>query len=197
MALSAVRIHIHHLITPAFFGQDWGRIFITDGVIFPDGFHNHALTVQLERHAFTDQQGGLQRTGLITHPAIERVHTSLRTGTPEQNIERHIKGAGNGICCTGPLCYRIGKDDSFRIENGGQAAVRPGGVDFRKISDIQVTTFQTAQRCDDVKPVRQRVFVPVNVIERPVHLLLILFRRSLCRFTKSRQAEAQVNHASR
>ena len=41
--------------------------------------------------AFTDQQGGLQRTGLITHPAIERVHTALRTGTPEQNIERHIK----------------------------------------------------------------------------------------------------------
>ena len=70
MALPAVRIHIHHLITPAFFGQDWGRIFITDGVIFPDGFHNHALTVQLERHAFTDQQGGLQRTGLITHLAI-------------------------------------------------------------------------------------------------------------------------------
>ena len=28
------------------------------------------------------------------------------------------------ICCAGSLCYRIGKDDSFRIENGGQAAVR-------------------------------------------------------------------------
>nr|QUN01814.1 hypothetical protein [Escherichia coli] len=26
-----------------------------------------------------------------------------------QNIERHIKGAGNGICCAGSLCYRIGK----------------------------------------------------------------------------------------
>lgn len=65
------------------------------------------------------------------------------------------------------------------------------GVDFRKISDIRVTTFQTAQRCDDVQPVRQRVFVPVNVIERPIYLLLILFRRSLCRFTKSRQAEAR------
>ncbi len=64
------------------------------------------------------------------------------------------------------------------------------GVNFRKISDIRVTTFQTAQRCDDVKPVRQRVFVPVNVIERPVHLLLIL-SPFLCRFTKSRQAEAQ------
>lgn len=60
-----------------------------------------------------------------------------------------------------------------------------GGVDFRKISDIRVTTFQTAQRCDDVQPVRQRVFVPVNVIERPIYLLLILFRRSLCRFTKA------------
>ena len=74
--------------------------------------------VQLECHAFTDQQGRLQRTGLITHPAIKRVHTSLRTGTPEQSIDGHIKGAGNGICSTGPLGYRIGKDDGFRIENG-------------------------------------------------------------------------------
>ncbi len=63
---------------------------------------------------------------------------------------------------------------------------------FQKDKRYPVTTFQTAQRCDDVQPVRQRVFVPVNVIERPVHLLLILFRRSLCRFTKSRQAEAQL-----
>ncbi len=108
-----------------------------------------------------------------------------------------LKALAMASAAQAPLCYRIGKDDGFRIENGGQAAVRPGGVDFRKISDIQVTTFQTAQRCDDVKPVRQRVFVPVNVIERPVHLLLIFFRRSLCRFTKSRQAEAQVHHTSR
>ncbi len=49
---------------------------------------------------------------------------------------------------------------------------------FQKDKRYPVTTFQTAQRCDDVQPVRQRVFVPVNVIERPVHLLLILFRRS-------------------
>ena len=49
----------------------------------------------------------------------------------------------------------------------------------------------------DIRDNEGRVFVPVNVIERPIYLLLILFRRSLCRFTKSRQAEAQVHHASR
>lgn len=59
VVLFVVWIYIYYLVMLVFFGQDWGWIFIIDGVIFFDGFYNYVLMVQFECYVFIDQQGGL------------------------------------------------------------------------------------------------------------------------------------------
>ncbi len=75
-----------------------------------------------------------------------------------------------------PARWGLAKQDRFRIQNGGEAAVHPGRVNLGQIGYIHVSAFQTACRSDDVQPVRQRVLVPMNVIEGAVHLLVVLSR---------------------
>ncbi len=87
-----------------------------------------------------------------------------------------MKRAGHSVSRARPLCDGVGKQDGFRIQNGGEAAVHPGRVNLGQIGYIHVSAFQTPCRSDDVQPVRQRVLVPVNVIEGAVHLLIVLSR---------------------
>jgi hypothetical protein len=68
-----------------------------------------------------------------------------------------------------------------RIASGFRMVVRllsTRRVNLGQIGNIHVSAFQTACRRDDVQPIRQRVLVPVNVIEGAVHLLIVLSRGS-------------------
>lgn len=100
----------------------------------------------------------------------------MASTTPEEDIQRHMECTGQRIRCAGALRDGVGKQDRFRIQNGGEAAVHPCRVNLGQIGYIHVSAFQTACRSDDVQPVRQRVLVPMNVIEGAVHLLVVLSR---------------------
>lgn len=52
-------------------------------------------------------------------------------------------------------------------------ALSPCRVDFRQVSDIQIAALQTPEGGDDIEPVRQRIFVPVHVVERAIDLFVI------------------------
>ena len=60
---------IHHLITPAFFGRDWDGYSLQTALFFPDGFHNHALSVQLDAmRSLTSREDCNGLDSLLTQP---------------------------------------------------------------------------------------------------------------------------------
>ena len=104
---------------------------------------------------------------------------------------------GQRIRCAGALRDGVGKQDRFRIQNGGEAAVHPGRVNLGQIGYIHVSAFQTACRSDDVQPVRQRVLVPMNVIEGAVHLLVVLSRGPHAGLAEIDTEAPQIDHTAR
>jgi hypothetical protein len=54
-----------------------------------------------------------------------------------------MKRTGHRIRRTGALRDGVGKQDGFRIQDGGEAAVHPGRVNLGQIGNIHVA-FQTA-----------------------------------------------------
>lgn len=103
---------------------------------------------------------------------------------------------GQRIRCTGALRDGVGKQDRFRIQDGGEAAVHPGWINLGQVGNIHVSAFQTACRSDDVQPVCQRVLVPVNVIEGAVHLLIVLSRGPHADLAEIDTEAPQIDHTA-
>ncbi|SAX65722.1 Uncharacterised protein [Klebsiella pneumoniae] len=108
-----------------------------------------------------------------------------------------MKRAGHSVSRARPLCDGVGKQDGFRIQNGGEAAVHPGRVNLGQIGYIHVSAFQTACGGDDVQPVGQRVLVPVNVIKSAVHLLVVLSRGPHAGLAEIDTEAPQIDHTAR
>jgi hypothetical protein len=96
----------------------------------------------------------------------QRVHCPLTTGTPEQRSERHTCRTGHRVGRTGGLSHNIAEQCRFRVNQHRERTVIPQRINFREIGDVHVAGLQATQAGDDVEPEDQRVFVPVNVVER-------------------------------